>query len=205
MKRFGLAVLTVFWVFFAGAICVFAAEESFPKIGFAKSDGVNVRAGDNVNFETLCKLKQGDPVKITDKRYSWFKIELPKTAYLYIKNEYVDLVDEKGAAEVNAKNVNLRAGPDTKYSIVGQISKPDKVNVLAEGGGWFKIEPPAGLSGWIHSDEITFEMEIGQDDKDALREEARPATQEKPDNKMLLKTGAPEPKGNLIFSNKANR
>ena len=132
-------------------------EEKLSKIGFIKNNTSNVRAGDNINYEILCKLKKGDPVKLTGKRYSWYKIDLPRKAYVYIKDDYVDLNHEKGEkiGEVNAARVNLRAGPGTKYSILGQVSKPESLRVISkEEGGWYKIEPPQGASGWVHSNQI---------------------------------------------------
>lgn len=141
-----------------GDLC-FSDESEFPKIGFVKNDGANVRAGDNVNFEGLCKLEKGDPVKIVDKRYSWFKIKLPKTTCLYIKNDYVDLDPENRVGTVNAAGVNLRAGPGTKYSILGQVSEPEEIDVLMEEDGWYKIIPPKNAEGWIHSSQISFSLE----------------------------------------------
>lgn len=138
------------------------AEEGLPKVGFVKDDGASVRAGDNINFESLCELEKDDPVKIIDRRYSWFKIALPKKAYLYIKTDYVDLGTEdleKGEGIVNALHVNLRGGPGIEYSILGQVSKPERVSIVSKKDGWYKIEPPKGTAGWIHSSHIKFNLE----------------------------------------------
>jgi len=150
-------LLFILSILFHG-ICLSDEEKDFPKIAFVKNDGANVRAGDNINFEALCKLETGDPVKIIDKRYSWFKILLPQKAYLYIKNDYVDLFLEKGIGTVNAVRVNLRAGPGTKYSILGQASRPDKVKVVSKKEDWYKIQPPTGTAGWIHSTQVGFSL-----------------------------------------------
>lgn len=193
-------LLPMLCIFSCCSLVVAAEEQGFPKIGFVKNDDANVRAGDNVNFETLCKLKKGDPVKIIDKRYSWFKIVLPKTACLYIKNDYVDMTEEKGIGMVNAAKVNLRAGPDTRYSILGQVSKPEKVKMVSEEGEWYRIEPPAETAGWIHSTQITFDMDLPKTAEDA----SLPSPQEENKN-IILKAGAPAPKGNLLFSGQESR
>ncbi|MFC1666670.1 SH3 domain-containing protein [Candidatus Omnitrophota bacterium] len=134
--------------------CFSTEEENFPKIGFVKNNDANLRAGDSVNFESLYRLQKGDPVKIVDKRYSWFKIMLPKGAHLYIKNDYVDLVPYEGAGIVNAMRVNLRAGPGANYSVLGQASGPEKLNVFSEKDGWYEIERPNGTAGWMHSSQL---------------------------------------------------
>ncbi len=132
------------------------AKEKFPKTGYVKADGVEVKAGDNANFESLCTLSKSESVKIVDSRYSWYKILLPRRAHLYVNKDYVTLTsNEKGIGFINATNVNLRAGAGTRYSIVGQISKPEKVSILSEESGWCRIEPPYGAAGWVHSNQIT--------------------------------------------------
>lgn len=153
--------LLILSIFFEAVSFADIEEENFPKIAFVKNKSANVRAGDNMNFESLCVLEKHDPVKIIGKRYSWFKIILPKKAHLYIKNDYVDFDHKKGIGSVNGVRINLRAGPSTKYSILGQVSKPEQLKIAAEKDGWYEIEPPAKTAGWIHSSEITFRLEDG--------------------------------------------
>jgi len=156
MKPLKISLSIVTMLLFLGGISFSEEENEFPKIGFIKNDSANVRAGDNVNFESLCKLEKNDPVKIVDNRYSWFKVILPKKAYLYIKSDYVDLSPgKKNIGTVNAMRVNLRAGPDTKYSILDQVSKPETVTIISEENGWYKIEPSDEAYGWIHSNQIS--------------------------------------------------
>ena len=182
--------------------CLAAIEEEIPEAGFVKNNGSNVRAGDNMNFEILCKLKKGDDVKIIDRRYSWFKIMLPKKAHLYIKNDFVDIAEEKGEWVVNANRVNLRAGPATKYSILGQVSEEEILKVISEKDGWYEIEPPANIAGWIHSSQIAFEPIPIETEKIPAKQPF--VTQKRGSRNITLKTGVPEPKGNLMFSTQTN-
>ena len=210
-------ILFILSVLFHG-ICLSDEEKDFPKIAFVKNDGANVRAGDNVNFEALCRLETGDPVKIIDKRYSWFKILLPQKAYLYIKDDYVDLASEKGIGAVNAVRVNLRAGPGTKYSILGQVSRPDKVKVVLKKEGWCKIQPPKATAGWIHSTQVGFSLgnikhvekkkeEVAEvkikEAKVTQRQEKVPDAAGKDKKQgVILMLKSSDPNGNLTFSTK---
>lgn len=164
MKHIKKYFLTGVLVFLLAGICFPDTEEDYNKTAFTGNDGANVRAGDNMNFESLCQLESSTPLKVIGKRYSWFKVELPKEAHLYIKNDYVEMVSEKGHGFVNAMDVNLRAGPGTNYSILGQVSKPDKLTIISEINGWYEIEPPEGTAGWIHSSQVRFSPE--ESDKD---------------------------------------
>jgi len=185
-------------------------EEKFPKIGYVKNDGAIVRAGDNANFEALCSLEKSDSVKIIDKRYSWFKILLPRKAYLYISRDFVDLTsNEKGIGIVNATNVNLRAGPGTRYPIIGQVSKPEKLYIISEENNWYKIDPPYGSAGWINAGQISLAEEKSvnyNEPKETKEQKAAPVAQKKESisANVRLNTRQPAPKGNLTISASQN-
>jgi len=185
-------------------------EEKFPKVGHVKNDGAIVRAGDNANFEALCALEKSDSVKIIDKRYSWFKILLPRKAYLYINKDYVDLTsDEKGIGIVNATNVNLRAGPGTRYSILGQVSKPENLYIISEENSWYKIEPPYGSTGWINAGQVSLAEEESVDynkPKETTEQKKAPVAQKKESTSanIRLNAGQLAPKGNLTISTSQN-
>lgn len=201
MKPITLALILI--LFFAMPIIGFADETEIPKIGFVKNDGSNVRAGDNINFESLCNLDRLDPVKIIDKRYSWFKIALPKKAHIYISSDFVDVISEEmRTGQVNASRVNLRAGPGTKYSILGQASKSQEIDMISEKDGWYKIIPPDGTAGWIHEDQLVFNMgDVSKSVKKAKIEEpaiAKNVLKKKAIERLILKQK--EPSGNLTFS-----
>ena len=157
MKFLKVALCIITAILFLEGISFSNEKEELPKIAFIRNDGANIRAGDNVNFESLCILEKDDPVKIVARRYSWFKIILPNKAHMYIKDSYVDLSpEEKTTGMVNAIHVNLRAGPDTKHSILAQASKPEILKILSEKNGWYQIMPTRGSCGWIHSSQIKF-------------------------------------------------
>lgn len=198
-------------------------QEVIPDTGYVvNDDGADIKAGDNINFETLCKLKKSAQVKIVDKRYSWYKIALPKEAYLYITKDYVDLTnDEKGTGIIKASRVNLRAGAGTKYSILGQLSRGDKIFIVSEDSGWYKIEPPYGITGWVNISQvitqpkqfqesvIAKEKEIEQELKTRQAPKKKSAdlrnktsVQKKQNDIIRLDIRQAPPKGNLSISDK---
>jgi len=210
-------------IFSLFTLTVYAEDDSgerFPKTGSVKEEGAAVKAGDNANFETLCTLSKADSVKIIARRYSWFKVLLPRKAYVYVNKDYVDLTaDEKGIGVVNANNVNLRAGSGTRFSIVGQISKPEKVSILSEDNGWYKIEPPYGTAGWVYSNQIAVSEKknagesnskeaaanlVQKESKEVRAQDSTASVQkkEKTVTNVRLNASYPmAPKGNLSISN----
>lgn len=61
-------VITFVWVFWLLCPLTQAAQQ-FPFVGEITADKVNVRAGPNLNFEQLCKMKKGQDVLVLEKSY----------------------------------------------------------------------------------------------------------------------------------------
>ncbi|OIO33329.1 MAG: hypothetical protein AUJ70_03430 [Candidatus Omnitrophica bacterium CG1_02_40_15] len=199
--KYTMSFTIIFFLLTFTAYAQEEAKERFPKVGYVKNDSAAVKAGDNENFENLCVLSKSESVKIIDRRYSWLKILLPRKAALYVNKDYINLTsDEKGIGIINAANVNLRAGAGTRYSIIGQISKPEKVSILSEDAGWYKIEPPYGAAGWVRSNQIDIAEE--NEIKNSERKEAVKETKEGKIKASAVRLNAnyPAPKGNLSIS-----
>ncbi|MCA0995120.1 SH3 domain-containing protein [Alloyangia pacifica] len=54
--------------------------------------------------------------------------------------------------KVTGSRVNLRYGPGTSYSVVGQLAEGDRVEVLSDpGDGWVKLQAQdGGTAGWMY-------------------------------------------------------
>ena len=57
--------------------------------------------------------------------------------------------EEETAGRVNADVVRLRAGPGTRYTIVGKVRLGARIAVLGEKEGWYMTPFPAGRWCWI--------------------------------------------------------
>ncbi|ANS46156.1 bifunctional autolysin [Bacillus thuringiensis] len=49
------------------------------------------------------------------------------------------VVHTQGIAYILGNNVNLRKGPDTSYSVIRQLNKPEAYQVWGEKGGWLNL------------------------------------------------------------------
>ena len=72
---------------------------------------------------------------------------------LDINDEVITLQDGSDIRAVSGDRVNVRDGPGTNYSVVNQLVRGDKVEVLQDAGdGWVKLRPvDGGPVGWIAS------------------------------------------------------
>ncbi|HPN88162.1 MAG TPA: SH3 domain-containing protein [Candidatus Omnitrophota bacterium] len=133
-------------------------QETFPFLGQVVNDKVNVRAGGNMNFEKLCQLKKGDEVIVIGKEYSWYKVQIPQGAAVYITKKYVQLTSPQ-IGQITAKDVNVRALPHINASVVGRVTIGDRIYILEELQDWYKIEPLDQTYGWMAEDMLVFKSQ----------------------------------------------
>ncbi|MBS7427882.1 MULTISPECIES: N-acetylglucosaminidase [unclassified Virgibacillus] len=77
----------------------------------------------NLSLLEALKIQMSSGPK-TDKRYD-----------TYVSKQYIDK-----ANRVSANLLNVRGGPSTSFWVVGQLKKGDKVTILGEKNGWYKID-----------------------------------------------------------------
>ncbi|MBU0467652.1 MAG: SH3 domain-containing protein [Candidatus Omnitrophica bacterium] len=132
-----------------------SVQEFFPFLGEVTSEKVNIRAGQSVNFENLCFVNNGDKLVVLERDYSWYKVMLPEKADNFISSKYVELI-ESDFGEIVGDHVNIRSKSNTSSSIVGQLVRGDKVVILSEEEGFYKIYPHKNSFGWIADEYIKF-------------------------------------------------
>ncbi|MCD4781394.1 MAG: SH3 domain-containing protein [Candidatus Omnitrophica bacterium] len=126
------------------------AQDIFPFVGRINTNKVNVRAGQSNNFEKLIRLSENSEVVVVGKKYSWYKIRLPRQSKAYIFAKFVKIIDEdQNKGIVIGSRINVRAGRGTNFSILGQVNAGDEVLVLSHEKDWMQIEPLDSMFGWV--------------------------------------------------------
>ncbi len=145
-----------------GVVCamnpssVWGQQEFFPFVAQCNEADINIRAGQSTGFEKLGQLKLDEQVVVVDKSYSWYKIRLPKHAKSFITSEYVNLISSI-YGEVTAKRVNVRAGAGTNFSVLGQVNKGDRLNIVKHvDDEWYQIQPLDDSYGWVAEEFLKF-------------------------------------------------
>jgi len=138
----------------------YAFSEEFAEfIGKVNANNINVRVDATTGAPIACTLARGQLIEVVRESYDWYKIRLPKTATSYIKKNLVECINPSASlpdpakclnAKVIAERVNIRLGPSEDSWILGKADKLSVVNILAEKGAWYKIEPVHQSFGWVH-------------------------------------------------------
>jgi len=158
--RLSLKVKAIFILFAACFIFTkvepAAAFSSF--IGQINSDNINVRVDATVSSAIVCTLSKGESIEVISEAYDWYKIRLPKKAPSYVKRDLVECINTNTvssspsciSAKVIKNRINIRLGPSESTWILGKADKLTVVNILAEKGGWYKIQPIYNSYGWVN-------------------------------------------------------
>ncbi len=123
------------------------------------SDSLNVRSGPNINYEAMGVLSKGEPVEVLGSLYEWLEIALPAGWKGWVHSDYIELSSDfvpGGITEgsVKATRLNVRALPGTRYSVLTQVSRADKVAVIDRDGDWLGIDVSGLAPGWVHSQHV---------------------------------------------------
>ncbi|MEW6074676.1 MAG: SH3 domain-containing protein [Candidatus Omnitrophota bacterium] len=140
--------ITAAFIFLCGfGIC--AAEDFVPFRGTVTSDGIHIRSDSTVTAPVICDVGKGDSLDVLAQLYEWYRVRLPRSAPSFIRKDLV--TKETGSvATIIKERVNVRLEPNESSPIIGRAVKGEEINIVADAQGWYKIEPVAKSSGWIH-------------------------------------------------------
>lgn len=123
-----------------------AVAQEVPFAGMVTDDEVEVRAGAGTSYYVVGKLKKGTAINVDDRIFEWYKITPPPGVFSYASKGHINArgdgtegVISVDRARVTAASVN---GPGESYRRQLDLLKGDKVQIVAEEGGFYKIIPP---------------------------------------------------------------
>ncbi|HEY5621891.1 MAG TPA: SH3 domain-containing protein [Pontiella sp.] len=111
-------------------------------------DNVSLRAKPGLQGELLERAMRGEELIYCGETNGWVAVQMPVAVDCWVSAEYI----QEGAVEPG--KLNVRSGPSLNYSVVGVLTRGDKVEVRDEFNGWLKIVPPAGSRVWISADYV---------------------------------------------------
>ena len=141
---------------------------SVNKQGIVKvNSALNMRSGPGSNYGVIGTLRNNDKVEIIKEVDGWYEIRFNGKVG-YVSKSYITIVNEEanngtesvikeGTVYGVSTNLNVRTGPGTSYQVVGYLLSGDKVKILGEENGWYKIQFNASTgtkNGYVSKDYI---------------------------------------------------
>jgi len=111
-------------------------------------DNVNVRTGPGTNNPVHLQLFDGYPLKVVDKKGSWYKVVDFEKDTGWIESS---LTRANDTVIVDAKNyVNMREKPSVNSPVVATVDHGVVLEKIGMQGSWIKVRHSSGVSGWIY-------------------------------------------------------
>lgn len=111
-------------------------------------DKVNVRTGPGTNNPVHLQLFDGYPLKVLDKKGSWYKVIDFEKDTGWIESS---LTRANDTVIVDAKNyVNMREKPSVNSAVVATVDRGVVLKKIGMQGSWIKVRHSSGVSGWIY-------------------------------------------------------
>ena len=124
-------------------------------VGLISANQLNVRTSPNENGQVIGTLYKNNKVNVLDKSIDgWYKIDF-NGRRAYVSSKYVNLISYKnnevktevkkdpieGIGKVNINTaLNVRQASTTNSRIIGSLKGGEKVNIISESNGFYKIE-----------------------------------------------------------------
>ena len=130
------------------------------QMGTITEDGVNIRLDSTIFSDAIGKLRKDTIVKIFDKNYEWYKVQLPEDFSCFVYRDFFKKIGPKSYI-CEAHNVNVRLHANLKSPVIGKIDKGEKVRIKGFSGKFLEIYPPEGITAWVHEKFVKISPESG--------------------------------------------
>ena len=100
-----------------------------------KSDRVNLRAKPEPSAEVVAQAAMDETLQVLEVQEKWVQVVPPERVDLWIHRDFV-----KDGLSV-AEKVNVRAGAGINFSVVGQYTRGERIEVRGQFGEWLKVAP----------------------------------------------------------------
>jgi uncharacterized protein YgiM (DUF1202 family) len=107
------------------------------------------------NAQLLKLLTRGTPVRITEERGAWAKVEVPTGLYVWVYGKY--LTENADQSFINTDHVRARSRPSDQRdsSVLGIFSKGTSLVFISRQGDWKRVKALDSVAGWMRLDQLT--------------------------------------------------
>ena len=146
------------------------------RVGTVREEGLQLRDGPGTNYIALTKLDSNMQLDLLESYDGWFHVGVPGGLDGWVKGEFLNIqsgvLERIAVAEaipdaspdmvgrINDNKVNLRKGPDSRYSKVQTVNSGLSVNVIGKYKDWIQVKLNDGSKAWIFSDLINISSHV---------------------------------------------
>lgn len=122
--------------------------------GTVTADSLLIRSGPGTQYQMIGSLYKGNKVTVNSKVGNWYSITYGSING-YSSADYISLESSSSqSGYVNCDVLNVRSGPSTGNSVLGQLTYGASVTITQTLNGWYRINYGSG-SGYVSSQYVT--------------------------------------------------
>lgn len=138
-------------------------------IGNVNVDGLRIRNGPGLNFQTIGHINKGTQVNLIEKNENWIKIS-SSSIEGWVSSEFVNFSNGQASEKANTAStslysaivtvdsLNVRSDASLESDIVGKLQKGEKVEVLSSTQEWVQVDYQ-GQKAWVSSEFVKMESQ----------------------------------------------
>jgi N-acetylmuramoyl-L-alanine amidase len=147
---------------------IIEATSNKKSVGQITVNGLRVRNGPGLNFQTIGHLNKGNQVNINEMNENWIKVST-KSMEGWISSEFVNITSgqapEKPTADpsqisktatIKVDSLNVRSDASLQSSVIGKLQKGEKIEVVTSTKDWVQFIF-RGQKAWISSQFVQFD------------------------------------------------
>jgi uncharacterized protein YgiM (DUF1202 family) len=134
-------------------------KQEFPYIGEVKAQKLKVRIkpSDEESSTIVAVIKMGTQVNVYAEQEGFLQISAPEGAWCWVYGELIKKDEkEEGLGVVTGEEAILRSDCRITADEIGKIREGEKVKILDEKYGWYKIQAPEGVRLWVAKKYVKF-------------------------------------------------
>jgi N-acetylmuramoyl-L-alanine amidase len=135
------------------------STQSLSTLGTITVDGLRVRNGPGLNFQTIGHLNNGVQVSILEKNENWIKISNSEIEG-WVSSEFVSVTNGQASNQINESigttaiitvdSLNVRNAASLQSKIIGKLQKGEKIEIVSSTKEWVEFNFN-GQKAWISS------------------------------------------------------
>lgn len=131
------------------------------QVARVNGSSVNIRSGPGTGYNVITQVGSGATLPILGSSSDWYNVGISSGGSGWIAGWLVSVVTSPTPAPsrsdptsgrnavVTGSTVNVRSGPGTANSVIGQVVQGNSLPVVEQSGDWYRVTLSNGSSGWV--------------------------------------------------------
>jgi cell wall-associated NlpC family hydrolase len=139
-----------------------------PKVATVRETGLQLRDGPGTNYVPITKLDADTRLDLLEIYQDWFHVAMTDGSDGWVRGDFLQIGDgivprvtiaetipdpsPELVGRITDDKVNLRKGPDSRYTKVTTVNSGERVDLIGKYKDWVRVRLDDGTKAWVFSD-----------------------------------------------------